>query len=899
VPRLLTTKLYIPAVQDQTFSRARLITLLNRGLTCRLVLLSAPPGFGKTTLLSTWRADLEAQDMDMSWVSLDRGDNDPAVFWHYCIAAIEEKHPGAGTLALSLLRSGGTVQVEAVVSELINGLMEFDRHVVLVLDDYHLIESPKVHRSVEFLLQRMPPHLHLVIATRVDPPLPLARFRASGQLVELRGPDLRCTSEEVGQFFRQVMGRPLTDQEVISVEGYTEGWLAAMRLAALSTAVPDWSKRESLRSSHRHVFDYLAEEVLHQQSDEVQEFLIQTSILERMNAALCSAVTNRVRTSALMANLEASNLFLMPLDHEHTWFRYHHLFLEFLRSRLDEEYPDLVPTLHRRAAEWYERNGLAHLAVDHLFQAKEYDHAAILMEELSPGMLTSGMEFSKVLAWLEQVPEPVLVMSPFLLVAYAWALVVAHRLPEVDEYLILADRLLERTPAITTEEKDIRGLVIALRSHLLRVRGDFDASVELSARALELLSPHNLFQRGLVAGNLGTVYMLTGNLTKAAETLAMAAELRRTSGNSHGALVLTVRLAQVRSFQGRLREAVNIYQTVIKEATAFYGRLPLAAGSAYIGLGDILREWNQLDEAEEHIRTGIALSQDYQPEAAAAGLSLLAACYSARGRWAEAKQEADRAVDLVPRVILIPVMPSVGTIRARVYLSNDDTSVAEELVAGGGLKPEDDMTKHTEAKYLVLAEMLVIRQQFELAADLAERICLVTKQEGRHAGEIRALVLLARSLDGLGRHSQALDAIRSAVAVGAPEQFMRVFLDAGPVITNLLRHVEADCANPAYVRKLLEASSSSDATAKAGAVAPSRLATPTPKSSIEVMGPLSARELEVLQMVSQGATNEAIARKLFIGMGTVKTHLINIYNKLEVHSRTQAVARARELGMIS
>src|SRR5215203_856667 len=606
---LVSTKLRPSQARPKLVARPRLIESLAREPGRRLTLLSAPAGFGKTTLLNEWAKSHADGDSYVAWLSLDERDNDPTRFLSYLIAALRRTgEEGFGEGVLAALSSPEPPWMEAVLGTLINELADLPGEVDIILDDYHAIDSESVHRIVSFLLEHLPGSTHLVISSRIDPPLPLARLRARGQMTELHAADLRFTSEEAAAFLRDVMGLDLSADDVSALEGVTEGWIAALHLAALSMRerkdVSGFIR--SFSGGHRDVFDFLAEEVLERQPEEVREFLLKTSVLERMGGPSCDAVTGRKDGQRMLEKLERENLFVVALDDERRWYRYHHLFRDFLRGRLMRERPDSAGELHLRASGWYEGNGHLAEAIEHALSAPDHERAARMIEEGVEGAVERG-EGTTALRWLEALPTEAKRLRPRLFVEHAVALVITGRPDDAEPLLKEA----ERTASEATEDGEdgrlLLGFASAVRSWLARLRGDAPEAVGLARRALSLLPDDEAPLHNYAAVRLGDALRAVGDLAAADEAYAEAAEIDRAARHPYGRLAGMVMHARVRAEQGRLREADEAFRRALRLLTERGFELSPAAGIAHIGMGALLYAHDDLDQAERALERGVEL----------------------------------------------------------------------------------------------------------------------------------------------------------------------------------------------------------------------------------------------------------------------------------------------------
>lgn len=932
---LLLTKLYAPRLRTHRVSRPRLLARLNQGLTQgKLTLISAPTGFGKTTLLSewlhsksgvgsreygVWSREYEVRNRDytpysllhtpfkVAWLSLDKDDNDPVRFWTYVIAALQTIHAPAGESSLTLLQAAQPFPLEAALTALVNELMTLPDEAVLILDDYHLIETEILHQALTFLLDNLPPPLHLVILSRTTPPLPLGHLRARGQLLEMDAADLRFTSAEAAEFLNQVMGLSLAPTDVETLETRTEGWIAGLQLAALSMQgraaqdIPTFLAAFS--GSHRYILDYLVEEVLQRQPEPVQTFLLQTSILDRMCGPLCEAILSRgaeeqgsggeklpsapLPPPALAAGqevleyLEQANLFIVPLDDERQWYRYHHLFADLLRTILQKKVgtQDLA-LLHRRAAAWFEQQGLVAEAVSHALAAADVPRAARLVEQHARTLL-SRSEMTTLLSWLDALPAELVRSQAQLSLYQAWALALTGQLDAVETYLQGA----ERQP----------GEMAAIRATVAYFRRDMPQAIALFRQALETLPEDNSFLRGAVALSLGIAYSWCGEVTPASQALSQASIISQASGNLHVALTALWNLAQLHLEQGQLRQAMALCQQALELASQQAeqpGRsLPPAAGGAYVSLGSLLYEQNELDRAIDHLEQGIKLGEQ------AADLAILALGYLSLARVKQAQTDPQAALQLTRQVEQLarrynsPFWTAqAAAAQARLWIAAGQLEAAEQWAQTYQLKPQGELSYLYEVEYTTLARLLIAQAKFDEALALLERLRQAAEAGGRTGRVIEVLALQALAYQAQAKTDQANASLAQALSLAEPEGYLRLFLAEGAPMHELLAAASGRLPEDqqAYLSDLLATFRQEEEKSR-----PPLAVGPQP-----LIEPLSERELELLSLIAAGLSNQAIAEKLVVTVGTVKWHLNNIYGKLDVRSRTQAVARARELGLL-
>jgi LuxR family maltose regulon positive regulatory protein len=890
---LLSTKLHPSLARPKLVARPRLIESLTREPGRRLTLLSAPAGFGKTTLLSEWTRDRTGS---VAWVSLDEGDNDPIRFVTYLVAALRGTgEEGFGEAVLAALRSPEPPRMEAVLSTLVNELAALPGEVAVVLDDYHQIDSESVHRIVSFLLERLPENTHLVISGRVDPPLPLTRLRVRDQMTELHAAELRFTTEEAASFLSDVMSLDLSADDVTALEGVTEGWIAALQLAALSMRkredVSDFIR--SFSGGHRDVFDFLAEEVLGGQTETVQSFLLETSILDNLSGPLCDALTGRDDAQQTLERLERENLLVVPLDDERRWYRYHHLFADFLRGRLTRERPERLATLHLRASEWCEKNALGIEAVRHALAAGDHERAARLMES-GVGQTWYRGEVVTLLGWLQKLPEEAMRDRPLLLVWYAAALMLAGQSDGVESLLGEADRALgeaqgEEPRPDGGDHSRLLATAAAVRSMHARFRGDAQGAIEHARRALALLPEDNLDPRPFAAIALAQAYQAAGDLEAAIAAFAEAGSLGQAAGHDYIALSAMASRAHLQLASGRLREADEVLRSALGLAAERGAELLPALGSVHIAAGELCYEWNEVDAAARYLTEGVELAG----RTGDVGILMWGHIVLSRVRLAQGDAEgafaAAREAELVAQSSgADEAIVDAAVWKARLHLASGDLASAsseqERAARVGEIRPQS-----RELERLLLARLLVARNEPREALQLLARL----REAAETAGTtVQILALQAVALQAKGERESAVSALAEALVLAEPEGYVRTFADEGPPMNDLLsRALEArqrgrlDPPVPAhYLRKLL-AVLERDASGVASPAA-------------ELPEDLSEREREVLQLIAAGKTNRQIASELFVGVGTVKTHLNNLYRKLDAHSRTQAVARARELDLL-
>jgi LuxR family maltose regulon positive regulatory protein len=884
---LLATKLYAPTLRAGLVPRLRLIERLTAGLACRLTLVSAPAGFGKTTLTAAW---LHGAGRPYTWLSLDEADNDPARFTAYLLAALQKIDSNIGQVAQAMMQAPQPPPPEALVTGLINDIAATPNPFVLVLDDYQLIQALPIHQQIGFLLEHQPPQMHLVITTREDPPLPLSRLRARGQITDIRQRDLQFTEEETAEFLRRMMGLDLSADDIIALQRHTEGWIAGLQLAALSMQQSDDARRgqfvAGLTGSHRYILDYLIEEVFQWQAPRMQDFLLKTSILDHLSAPLCDAVTGQDDSQQVLLALDQANLFIIRLDESRQWYRYHRLFRDLLRTQrgaLD------VAALHRRAARWHEANGFLDEAMGHALAAEDWDEAERLMEPAGAQAINHG-QFATLNRWLDALPEERLRGSPGLAAVKGWGLLALGQFAAVGAWADLAEKLL---PADAPPQS--QALVVCLKTYVAQMQADIPKVVELAHQALTLLQggdPHGL--RGAALSNLASAQASMGDITAATQTSRELARLGQEAGHPISAVTALGNLAWFEHLQGRAQEAVALGHQALDVCVDLRGnRLPLA-GHAHFGLGLITYDLNELAQAREHLVQGLELGRQLRLTTGAMQAAFtLAWIQHLMGEKEAALATVADAHRTAAQLNLAQVDALVACWEADFQLKLGNVEAAARWAETSGLSPTDSPAFLRETEYFTYARVLLAQNR------PAEARMLLANLEGyaRSSGLVRSLItvciLQALTQLALGEKEQALARLEEAVRLAAPEGYRRAFLDEGPAVLALLPAVRRQA--PEFVDSLLACTLAEPSGSPSPRGVRGDGSRPRSQPLIE---PLSERELEVLGLMAEGLSNQEIAAKLFISVGTVKTHVHNICGKLAVGSRTQAAAQARELGLL-
>ncbi len=882
---LLATKLYFPPLRLRSVPRPRLVERLNDGLAAgnRLTLISAPAGFGKTTLVSEWVAGC---GRPAAWLSLDAGDSDPGRFLTYLIAALQTVAPGIGEGISTVLQSPEAPPPESTLTALLNEIATIPNDVVIVLDDYHVLEARPVDDALAFLVEHLPPQLHLVIATREDPALPLARLRARGQLTELRTADLRFTPSEAAGFLNQVMGLDLSTDEIAALESRTEGWIAGLQLAAISMQGRDDVAGfiASFAGSNRFVLDYLVEEVLARQPGSIQTFLLRTSILDRLCGPLCDAVlragaaqhpTPSASGQETLEYLERANLFIVPLDTERRWYRYHHLFADLLRQRrqqiavssgsLDED--------HLRASEWYVANDLELEAFQHAAAGNDVERAEHLIEGRGMPLYFRGA-LGPVLQWLSALPSTLLDARPSLWIAYASVLLGSGQTDVVEVKLQAAERAL-RNAEPDTRTRDQLGRIATVRALLALSQHQVDTIPTQSRRALEHLDPDNAPFRVSALMALGFACQFEGDRSAARQAYTEVGALSKALGDTINGILGSIGLGVIQEMDNQLGAAAASFQRAVDLAAGM--AFPVVC-DAHLGLARVRYQWNDLDGARQHEEEAVRLARQVANTDRSIACQVVLARLKLAGGDVDGAAtilaEADRAAQQHHFLLQVP---RVAAARVLVYLRRG------ELAAAAGVAQAHD---------LPLCKARVCLAQGDPAAALAmlESYRRLLEERAWADELLQAVVLESLALSAQDERPRAVELLAEALALAEPEGLVRVFIDEGPPMGRLLVEALARGIRPTYVRQLLAALP----TDGAGGVAPAIPSGPR----IRLAEPLSRRELEVLPLIAEGLTNQEIAARLYLSLHTVKSHARVIYAKLGVTGRMQAAARARALGLL-
>jgi LuxR family maltose regulon positive regulatory protein len=916
---ILATKLYIPPPRSRIVLRPRLIERLNEGLSAgrKLTLISAPAGFGKTTLVSEWVAGC---DQKVAWLSLDEGDNEPSRFLIYFVTALQTIMANIGVGVLKTLQSPQPLSFELVLTALLNEITALPDNFILVLDDYHVIDSKPVDEALSFLLEHLPPRMHLVITTREDPHLPLARLRVRGQLTELRAADLRFTPAEAAEFLNQVMGLNLSAEDITALEARTEGWIAGLQLAALSMQGRSDAASfiKSFTGSHHFILDYLVEEVLQTQPEHVRNFLLQTAILDRLSGPLCDAITGQEDGRGMLEALERGNLFVVPLDNKRQWYRYHHLFAEVLQTHLREAQPDRVSTLHRRASEWYEQNGFPLDAIHHAFAVEDFERVAKIAELEWPA-IHENIQSIKWLGLLKKLPEEIIRARPVLCVNCAWALLDAGELEAAEAKMQDAEHWLEPTTitgkkpdassiemvVIDEEQYKLLPLVLATaRAYHAQAIGDISGTIKYTQRVLDLSQDGDSQWREAALSLMGLAQYANGNLDAAYRAffdgMAMADPYAAISGDFV--------LAGIKLAQGQLNTALSIYEKALWLVLERGEPMPLGTEDLYSGISELHRERGDLETAAQDLLTGKKLGEqnelpDWQHR-----------WYIAQARLHETNGDLDGALDLLEEAerrfvrTPVPIIRPIAALKTRVRIAQDKIAEALDWVHTRDLSVDDELSYLREFEHITLARVLIARYKndpvdgsIHEAMELLERL-LQAAEEGKRMGSvIEILALLALAHAAQGDIPLALVSLERALTLAEPEGYVRLFVDEGEAMRLLIEKQSRNRDHPlsGYADKLLAAFTQPVAAPKSAtpALHQAQRGASVIHQKSDLIEPLSERELEVLKLLRTDLNGPEIARDRMVSLSTVRTHTQNIYAKLGVNNRRAAVRRAEELDL--
>jgi len=913
---ILYTKFFIPDARPKLVHRDRLVDILNAGVHRNLSLISAPAGFGKTTLVIEWLNSLgidannETQpEYKIAWLSLDESDNDLVRFLTYLISALNQLEgieANFGKSALSMLQFPQLPSTKTILTTLINDVAAISFKTILVLDDYHLIEAEPIHDALCFLLDNIPPRIHLVIATREDPHLPLARLRAKDQLTELRASDLRFTPSEVTEFLSQVMGLTLSADNVAELETRTEGWIAGLQLAAISLQghKNTSSLIKSFTGSHQFVLDYLIDEVLNRQPENVRNFLLQTAILDRLTGSLCDAVTGQKNGQITLEKLNHANLFIFPLDSERRWYRYHHLFSDLLRQRFVQTQSEKLPILQSRASTWFEQNGFIGRAIEHALHGEDFERAANLFGEHIDAIWQRG-EHTILQHQFAKLPLRFVFSKPNLCIFHAWNLFASGQQDAAELSLQAAEKALGNNTDLgaknsvkvpdyqpDSESLKIHGRCSAIRAFLAFYRGDTQEIKRYSLQALEYLPEQDLTWRSTAIVALGDAYSFMGDMKAASRVRSEALKVSKSAGNFYMILISSMKRAVTLRQQGQLEHVINICKEQLQLANEIGLSQTAVVGWLLAIWGEVLVEFNDLDGALNNAKKGTEQTERGNDVAMIcwSNLCLIRVLFS-RYDFAGAEEVIQKIEDIARENLVPPWIITLMTAwQVRIYLAQDKLDAASQLVGERGLDADEDPTYLREMEYIAFTRVLLAQGKLAEAARLLQRLLNAAETGGRISRVIEIMMLKAFVLQAQGSTDQAITMLEQTLTLAEPGGFIRSFVDEGPQMARLLYESLSRGILPEYVQKLLAA-----------------FPIEKPKQSNhslidpqddELIEPLTDREVEVLQLIAEGLSRKEISTHLFISLNTVKAHTRNIFQKLGVRSQLQAVTKAQVLGLL-
>jgi LuxR family maltose regulon positive regulatory protein len=865
---LINTKIGIPSSRPVLVSRQRLIERLNAGIHGKITLISAPAGFGKTTLAAAWLRDIKQA---VTWLSLDEADNDPTRFLTYLLAALQVIDKQAGKETRSLLQAPEPPSQDLLAITLLNEFTNISQPFILAIDDYHVIQTLPIQQLFSFIVEHQPGHMHVVLLTREDPPLPLPRLRARGQMTEIRQDDIRFTQKESVEFLENIMGLEISESAISALERRTEGWIAGLQLAALSLQGRDDPQQfvQEFTGSNRYILDYLVHEVFERQSKEIQDFLLKTSILNRLCGPLCDAITERPGNQELLETLEQANLFIMPLDQSRTWYRYHRLFRDLLQSRLRTQDDIPLKALHQRASTWYQNHDYLPEAITHLLTSADWERALRLIHRASDGLLKQGEIFTLV-NWYSNIPNDLILEDKATCLDYSWPLILSGQFERAILYLSHAENL-------SGDDTAFMGQVLTAQAHLARIQGDHQRMVQLSQRAQSLLTKEDKESRCLVATNLGIAYWHSGKMDAAEHALAEAYETGKATGNFYAVATALVFQGMVMAVRGRLRDANDRFLYIIRQANypAFI------QGLAYLYLSVLNYEWNDLENSGNYLLEAIEIGKRIQnDELLVSSWMMMAQIHLGCGNRDAAYDVLDKAQQkAIKGDAPATAFPRLAAVRVQFAIACDKV----EDAADWGKQLIDNCDYHSFYRFINTTQALLLLAQNKQqdAANHLEK-CF---EQASHGGWVYGMIAI-RALQSLAapETSTAMEYLAEGLKLARPDGFVRTFVDFGKGLIPLLQLAIKRNVMPDYADKLLTAIHEKTHSPILG--------------QLSLVEPLSPRELDVLRLLAAGFTNRQIADELVISSGTVKTHVHNICGKLGTRNRTEAAARARELGLI-
>jgi LuxR family maltose regulon positive regulatory protein len=881
--QLLSTKLYIPHPRSNLVSRPRLIKLLNKEWNRKLTLISAPAGYGKSTLLSEW---INQSELPFCWLSLDKQDNDLYRFLSYILASLDSIHFKLDEQIPNLYQSHPTIELTTLLIPLINQILDYEDRFSMVLDDYHLIENQEIHEAVTFLLENIPQNMHLVIAGRTDPPIQLAQLRARGELSEIRVADLRFTIGEAIKFLNQTMGLDLTVSDVTTLTDKTEGWIAGLQLAAIS--LQKHSDKHTFVTAFagddRYIADYLLDEALQFQPNHIQTFLLQTSILDRLCAPLCDTVTGRNDSREILTELENANLFLVPLDNQRNWYRYHRLFADLLRIRLKQEARESVADLYQRASSWHERRQMLSEAVRLSLLGGNAERVAQLMEgHLLAVVSTSELTILNQL--LTTLPEGTISANPWLALAMAWGMAYEWKFESIEPLL---DEALSNLQVFDEKTRDrLKGRISVLRSYVAGARRDYTSSIRIAQNALKDIPDNDLSMRSFTLLIIGNAYRREGNLERALEFHNDALSHSEEAGDTFLSVIILTRLTDIYRIMGQLNRAYKTGNQALEMVERYQKRAgtpSFISGYLKLRLSDVYYERNELEMALQCAEVGLDLARQWGAyDSTSLGYFNSAKIYQALGNYRQAYNSLREFKETYPSEQRWQYKIA-SAIETEIHLHTGNLQGANDWMESCGLSLDDQIQFMDFQFYDVLAQVLIARGQLSDAQVLLERLLRIAEETGAAEDEIRTLGRLALILQKQGNEDAAIAMLGRALALAASDGYLRTFIDQGESMAQLVYQASLRGINPIFCNQLLDGFTIS--------------AVSDHISQDDLVEPLSNREVEVLAHIAEGDTNQEIAQNLHLSLYTVKSHARNIYSKLGVKNRTEAVAKARLLGIL-
>lgn len=915
---ILTTKLHIPTPRTELVIRPHLLNQLNDGLQRKLTLISAPAGFGKTSLASEWVAQV---NHSVAWLSLDPADREPNRFLAYLIAAIQTAMPTIGHDLLETLQSSQTVPPEFIATILINQIAANDSKLMLVLDDYHLLDTKPINTILSFLLDHLPPNMHLVLVTREDPPLPLARLRAQKQMTELRVRDLRFALDESADFLNQTMGLTLSAEEIAILEARTEGWITGLQLAALAlqqkSASPNQAEDtnqfiQNFTGSQHYVLDYLIEEILQHQPEHIRLFLIHTSILDRLNGQICDAVAEQENSAELLETLERNNMFIIPLDEQRHWYRYHHLFADVLHASLLKTAPDQLSKLHQRASNWYEQHGVRTVAIEHALKGQHFTHAATLIEQEWPTVQRT-FEYTTFLMWIRALPDAVITNRPVLCMAFGWALIFEGDLQRANEWLSIASDWLnkdEKGEMVVTDEAEFHHLPATLmtaRTIHAQTSGQLDETIRYGQQALALLPTDDHIRRAVPSGILGLAYWTKGDLRVAHKQIVEARAHMRQTGDIYNTVGLAPVLAHLAFARGQLRQAIHTCEDAL--AMNETSHLVQEIVNINLTLSALYLEQYNLEKAIDYLSKNESIRQqpmygvnyydDYRNQLVQAYLRQV------EGDLDGASELLGKA-EQIYRPTVLPNLRPVAAIKARLCLVQNHLGKAVDWVNQRGLSATDEPSYLQEYEHLTLVRVLIAQYHasgeeatIAQAVALLDRLQQAAKANQRLYSLIEIFILQALIAQAQTNLDDAVGHLERALPLAEPDGYIRIFIDAGQPLVPPLKEARKRGIKPAFASRILAIYEATDQTHLERASKQNESKQPVVVSpENRLFEQLTERELDVLHLFKTELSGPEIARELVVALSTVRTHTKGIYRKLDVNSRRAAVKRAEELNLL-